>query len=177
MILLLRQDLGNHRAVVMLPYAVHSYGVVEVFSLSIPIFTPTIDFALELQLFTDKNVADMCIHYCGAEFIPPPADPNSPHPFSPEDRSLEAQRYWLRFGDLYQYPYIQYFKSWVDLIDQLNAADFLAIHRNMTAFNVKRRGAVERALKGIAESLPARGTIPQDWSQAIAPWGPSLMSH
>jgi hypothetical protein len=168
------QDICNHRAVVLLPYAVHSYGITEVFSLSIPIFAPSIDFALELGLFIDKNVNDDV--YCGKSFQPPAADPASPHPFSPEDRSTEAQYYWLQFADLYQYPHIQYFQSWENLVMQLDTTDFHAIHLKMTAYNSKRRVEIEHLLARVAEEISPRGIVREQWSHAIAPWGPRLMS-
>jgi len=171
----MHQDLGNHRAFVILPYAAHSYGVVEVFSLSIPIFTPSIEFAMELGIINDKNANDAAI--CGQGFQEPAADPGSPHPFSPEDRSSEAVRYWLQFAELFQFPHIQYFTSWSDLMQKLDAADFPAIHRAMAVYNSKKRVLVQNQLQRIAEGLAEQGIIPQDWSEAIAPWGSSLLAH
>jgi hypothetical protein len=103
------QGICNHRALVMIPYAVHSYGIVEVYSLSISIFAPSLDFALRLNLFGhDKNVNDDT--YCGDLELPPTLNTSS-HMFSPEDRSEVAQRYWLKYADLYHFPHIQYFES------------------------------------------------------------------
>ena len=165
------QDIANHRAVVIFPYAVHSYGVVEVFSLSVPIFTPSIEFAIELGIFHDTKVSDS--FYCGSGWQEPPADPNSPHPFSPEDRSKEAVRYWLQFADLYVFPHVKYFSSWQDLVQQLDAANFPAIHQAMAAFNSKKKALVQKKLQIVADGLAERGSIPQDWFHAIAPWGSS----
>jgi hypothetical protein len=38
-------------------------------------------------------------------------DLNTPHPYSPEDRSDEAVRYSLRFAEVYQFPHVQYILS------------------------------------------------------------------
>ena len=48
----------------MLPYAVHSYGILEPYSLSIPMFAPSIEFAIRANLFYDANDR----HYCGETF-------------------------------------------------------------------------------------------------------------
>ncbi|CAF4491930.1 unnamed protein product, partial [Rotaria magnacalcarata] len=36
------QQIADHRAVVLLPYAVLSYGITELYALGIPMFVPTI---------------------------------------------------------------------------------------------------------------------------------------
>ncbi len=163
------QDLGNHRAFVLLPYAVHSFGVVEVFSLSMPIFAPTIEFSMKLGIYTDKNMKNPGL--CGPGWHEPAADPNAPHPYSPEDTSDDALRYWLQFAEVYQFPHVQYFTSWDHLVQLLDAADFPAIHRAMAAFNSRKRAALHKQLGAIAQGLAERGAMPQEWSQAIAPWG------
>jgi hypothetical protein len=146
--------------------------VLEVYSLSIPIFTPSIEFAMSLGIFTDRQMNNP--GYCGGvQFQEPPADPNSPHPFSPEDTADEAVRYWLQFADLYQFPHVQFFNSWIDLMQKLDSANFAEIHRKMAHFNSQKKIMVKKQLQIIADGLAERGSIPQDWSQAIAPWGSS----
>ena len=167
------QDLCNHRAMVMIPYAVHSYGTIEVYSLSIPIFAPSIDLALKLNLFgRDKNVNDDV--YCGGNMMFPDMHNTSKHKFSPEDRSQAAQRYWLQYGDLYQFPHIQYFDSFDELETLILQADLHLIHRNMKLYNSKKREYLSRQLSALVHKLPPKGTIPTTWEQAVAPWGNSI---
>ena len=96
------EDMCKHRAFVMIPYAVHSYGILEPYSLSIPMFAPSIEFAIRANLFYDANDR----HYCGETFKEPTWASGS-QPFSPEVRSIEAQRHWLRFAEVYQLPHVK----------------------------------------------------------------------
>jgi hypothetical protein len=98
-------------------------------------------------------------------------DLNMPYPYSPEDTSDDAVRYWLQFAEVYQFPHVQYFTSWDHLVQLLDVADFPAIHRAMAAFNTRKRAALHKQLGAIAQGLAERGAMPQEWSQAIAPWG------
>ena len=86
----------------MLPYAVTSYGILEPYSLSIPMFAPSIEFAIRANVFYDANDR----HYCGETFKEPTWASGS-QPFSPEVRSIEAQRHWLRFAEVYQLPHVK----------------------------------------------------------------------
>ena len=167
------QNLCDHRAMVMIPYAVHSYGTIEVYSLSIPIFAPSIDLALRLNLFgNDKNVNDEA--YCGANMVLPDMHNASKHKISPENRSEVAQKYWLQYADLYQFPHIQYFDSFDELEALILQADLHSIHRNMKLYNSKKRDYLSRQLSALVQKLPPKGTIPATWEEAIAPWGNSL---
>jgi hypothetical protein len=167
------QDICNHRALVMIPYAVHSYGIVEVYSLSIPIFAPSLDFALRLNLFgRDKNVNDET--YCGDMELPPMHN-TSTHMFSPEDRSEVAQRSWLKYADLYHFPHIQYFESFDELEMLILQADLRSIHRKMKLYNDRKRAHLSRQLSAVVRDLPPKGNIPATWEEAVAPWGNSIL--
>jgi len=167
------QDLCNHRAVVMIPYAVHSYGVIEVHSLSIPIFAPSIDLAVSLNLFGhDKNVNDAT--YCGNMELPPMHN-TSTHMFSPEDRSEVAQRSWLKYADLYHFPHIQYFESFDELEMLILQADLRSIHRKMKLYNDRKRAHLSRQLSAVVRDLSPKGNIPGTWEEAVAPWGNSIL--
>ena len=44
----------------------------------------------------------------------------------------EAELYWLQFADFFDWPFLQYFDSFQDLANKLNAAqDYQEIHRGM----------------------------------------------
>ena len=45
----------------MLPYAVHSYGILEPYSLSIPMFAPSIEFAIRANLFMTQMTATIVV--------------------------------------------------------------------------------------------------------------------
>ena len=164
------QQITDHRAIVLLPYAVLSYGITELYALGIPIFVPTIEFLVQLELVTDRTLID--IHYCGRSLKfsdLPPQHPKSTHPYSPDDLlSSEAIAYWLQFADYYQLPYIQQFSSWIDLIDKLAVTNFQEVHDNMFKHNLIRRNVLIRKWTSIFKEIdPMPRMIPQDYSTAI----------
>ena len=52
------QQISDHRAIVLLPYAVLSYGITELYALGIPIFVPSIEFLVQLKLVYDRTLLD-----------------------------------------------------------------------------------------------------------------------
>ena len=162
------QDILHHRAMVLLPYAVHSFGITEVYALGVPIFVPSVSFILALNLLQDKNANDA--HYCGSNFVVPPQHPLSAHPYSPEDRSEEAQRYWVQFADFYQWPHITTFDTWSDLAHQLHQANFTDIRARMLNQNQVRDAQIRKVLSDMAEQIETNRAIPQDWASSQVLW-------
>ena len=164
------EQIAHHRAVVLLPYAVLSYGITELYALGIPIFVPSIDFLVQLKLVHDRTLIDP--FYCGRTLKfedMPRQHPNSNHPYSPEDvRSPEAIRYWLQFADYYQLPYIQQFSSWTDLIVKLSKTNFQEIHNKMEEENWRRKIDLTDKWKRIIDQIdPNQRLIHQDYDTAI----------
>ena len=164
------QQIADHRAIVLLPYAVLSYGITELYALGIPIFIPSIEFLVQLKLVSDRTLLDDS--YCGKhlKFTDlPNQHPRSNHPHSPEDReSIAAMNYWLQFADYYQWPHIQRFVSWEDLIDKLSKTDFSKVHQRMFEENVERRTRlVNDWQKILAQIDPHPRPIPKDYQTAI----------
>jgi hypothetical protein len=164
------QQIADHRAVILLPYAVLSYGITELYALEIPIFIPSIDFIVELKLVRDRTLIDS--YYCGRTLKfqdMPKQHPSSNHPYSPEDVvSTEAMRYWIKFADYYQLPYIQTFSSWTDLIVQLSKTDFTVIHKNMRKENLRRKADLIEKWKLIFDQIDSnQRLIYDDYEAAI----------
>ncbi|CAM4838225.1 unnamed protein product [Rotaria magnacalcarata] len=164
------QQIADHRAVVLLPYAVLSYGITELYALGIPMFVPTIDFIVELNLVIDRTLIDK--FYCGRSLKfddMPKQHTNSHHPFSPEDIiSPEAIHYWLQFADYYQLPYIQTFSSWTNLIEKLSTTNFKTVHDNMHDENVRRKVELTKKWKSVFAKIDRmQRVIPQDYDTAI----------
>ena len=153
---------------VLLPYAVLSYGITEVYALGVPLFVPSIRFLVDLGLLTDKNTNSPS--YCGPGFVPPPQHPSSLHPFSPEDPSREAQTYWAQFADIYQWPHITTFESWQHLAKLLDAADFGGIHARVVAHNAVRMRDITKTLEVTTAQIQTGRIIPPTWEQAEALW-------
>jgi hypothetical protein len=159
------QDIANHRAVVMFPYAVMSYGITEVYAMGIPMFVPTIPFLRALDMTHDRRNRDD--PYCGRDAGVPPKHPSSAHPFSPEDDDEASFTYWLQFADLYQWPHIQTFDSLPDLIAKLDKSDFDVIHTKMMEENERREARVSAQWKQIACNIPRGNLVPQDYNVAV----------
>ena len=164
------QQIANHRAVVLLPYAVLSYGITELYALGIPIFVPSIDFIVHLGLVHDRTLIDPS--YCGHKLQfkdMPKQHPSSNHPYSPEDIVLpEAIRYWLQFADYYQLPYVQTFSSWIDLIAKLSKTDFKTVHQNMQKENLRRKADLAKKWKSIFSQIDSnQRLIAENYDMAI----------
>lgn len=164
------QQIADHRAIVLLPYAVLSYGMTELYALGIPIFVPSIEFLVQLKLVSDRTLLDD--FYCGKDLKfsdLPNQHPRSTHPHSPEDRdSIAAMNYWLQFADYYQWPHIQRFVSWGDLIDKLSKTDFGKVHQRMFEENLQRRTRLINDWQKIfAQIDPNPRLIPNDYQTAI----------
>ena len=116
----------------------------------------------------DRRVADAV--YCGPSAYEPPRHPDARHPFSPEDGSWEARRFWLNMSDWYQLPHVVLFDSWDDLVGRLEAAwgDGLA------AVSAAMQGAVcaierdnDRGWADVARRAAERGgQVPATWDEA-----------
>ncbi|UJR35113.1 hypothetical protein I4U23_027884 [Adineta vaga] len=163
-------QIADHRAVVILPYAVLSYGITELYALGIPMFVPSIKFLVELKLIYDRTLID--IHYCGSYLNfsdMPKQHPNSHHPYSPEDIiSNEGMSYWLQFADYYQLPYIQTFSSWEELIDKLTGTNFVQINQQMFEENVKRKAKLIENWQNIIRQIDREPRlIPDSYDSAI----------
>ena len=164
------QQIGDHRAIVLLPYAVLSYGITELYALGIPIFVPSIDFLIQLKLVYDRTLLDN--FYCGThlKFTDLPSQhSNSHHPYSPEDReSTAAMTHWLQFADYYQLPHIERFVSWEDLIEKLSNTDFRKVNQRMFEENLQRRTRLINDWQKIfAQIDPHPRRIARDYQTAI----------
>ena len=164
------QQIANHRAVVLFPYAVLSYGITELYALGIPIFIPSIDCIVQMNLVRDRTLIDpfYCDRRVKFEDLPKQHS-SSNHPYSPEDvLSSEAISYWLQFADYYQLPYIQRFSSWTDLIVKLSKTNFQDVHENMQRENLRRKADLTEKWAGILEQIdPNPRFIHADYDVAI----------
>lgn len=127
------QDLANHPAVVIFPYAAMSYSFVDFYAAKIPIFVPSIEILTAYKTVSDRNVKYG--PYCGAKCIDLSPHPNTTHKLSPNDDSDEPLKYWLKYADYYQWPFVNVFRTWRELVDKLRALNLTEVSDNMTWFN------------------------------------------
>ena len=160
------QSIADHRAAVLLPYAVLSYGITELYAANVPIFVPTPKFLLRLGLMVDWRMRDK--FYCGEAIEVPPKHAKSSHPFTPEFslNDTEAQLYWVQFADFYTWPYIQQFSSWDDLIEQLSLADFRVLHDNLARSNSLRKKDLVTEWRKVINMIPPGRQVPTSYPGA-----------
>lgn len=159
-------QMRSHRAVIFFPYATHSYGLLEFYASGVPVMIPTIDFLIKLGTLHDLYL--LSNSYCKAMTSSelPPKHPYSPHPFSPEDQSLPAVKYWLRFAEYYQWPFVIQFNSWPDLLYKLEHSDLDLIHDKMEWWNRNRRIEMEQIINNFASRIEKGRALPTSWNAA-----------
>ncbi len=130
------QQLANHRAIVILPYAAMSYSIVDFYISNIPIFVPSIKLMNVLKNVNDRTLKHETYCGSGSKDIEPHA--SSTHPFSPNDDSDEPYKYWLQYADYFQWPHVTIFESLPYLIQKLKTINLKDISDKMKRYNKVR---------------------------------------
>ena len=150
-------QLANHRAAVLFPYAVMSYGITELYAMGVPLFVPSIHMTMANDdLYPwDRTMTGTKV-YCGEKNDSiPEKHPLSKHTQSPESFTKEAKEYWLKFADIHLWPHIQHFDNISDLVVKLEKADLHQIHNAMVAENSNRMATLDEGWKTIAAGMDA----------------------
>ena len=163
-------DLVQYRAVVFLPYAVMTYKMTELYTMSIPMFVPSMKYFQNIKGFgPDRTV--LAQYFCkfsgplkDSEMV---ADPSSIHPYSPNAIDIESEFYWLQLSDFAQWPHITYFDDFKDLEEKLLTADFEKIHRLMVEENKRKRSELENNWCKIFKKMEKGRAVPKDYESAI----------
>ena len=134
------EDIASHPLVLLLPYSVHSYGLVNAYSMGLPVVAPSLRLLSALHSSTgivshkgpsnvpwrstpEQPIRTWLSRDGKAWHTPGPAEPNSPcclH--DPNDACTpEAAQAWLQFADWYQWPHIRYYDSPEDLMATIDA--------------------------------------------------------
>jgi hypothetical protein len=171
-------EIASHPAAVILPYAVYSFGITELFALELPLFVPDPAFLAELGTMDDVRITQP--QYCGARLAPVPP----PHPkaaaaglarHSPESGAAADAGFWLQFADFYQsppYPPVETFSSWDDLVRRLAAADLPAARARARRANDAREADVERAAGRVLAGVERGRAVPREYGAALREvWG------
>ena len=164
-------DLVNHRAIVYVPHSVMSYTLTELYSLSVPLFVPSIK-SMHSTRCVSKDRSSLTSYYCNNMSLDGVMRPSiaSIHPYSPnlnapEDR--EAEIYWLQFSDFFRFPHITYFDDAADLQHKLELADFDKIHKLMEQENQRKKKRIIDAWCRATAEIQTGRKVPQDYSKAI----------
>jgi hypothetical protein len=130
------ENLAKHPAVLMNPYSAFSISMVELYHLNIPFFVPDDELLVnamgDVRLFplyqTREAVALLEEKY--------PVE-SSGYPFSPNDESAEAQKYWLQYMFFNQVKHAQHWSDPEDLFRKLYLQDLRKLHDEMQKENAQ----------------------------------------
>jgi hypothetical protein len=156
-------QLAEHRAIVIFPYAVMSYSIIDFYISNLPIFVPSIS----LMSKPKKCIFDRSIRfhaYCG-NVKDLPVD-QSEHTFSPNSDADADYEYWVQYADYYQWPFVTVFDSVEDLFNKLKTLDLKQISENMRKFNKYRETDLLDNWCKILKKLP-EANIPSSFQEAL----------
>jgi hypothetical protein len=130
------ENLAGHPAVLINPYSAFSISMVELYHLNIPFFVP--DDSLLVNAMGDVRLHPI---YQNKEAVARlekeyPVD-SSGYPYSPNDESPYAQRYWLQFMFFNQVKHAQHWKDSEDLFRKLYLNDLRQLHDDMQTENAQ----------------------------------------
>eukprot|EP01114_Cavostelium_apophysatum_P008554 TRINITY_DN2110_c0_g2_i1.p1 TRINITY_DN2110_c0_g2~~TRINITY_DN2110_c0_g2_i1.p1 ORF type:complete len:510 (+),score=56.35 TRINITY_DN2110_c0_g2_i1:26-1555(+) len=116
------EQLATYPAIICFPYAAWSLAFNDYYALGVPLIFPSIRFLAELHLTSVNLLTEItsASNYWGDVNNEPkvPFWKGKRHPFDPEsiltDRA--ALEYWLQYAWYYQWPHIQYYESWEELM-------------------------------------------------------------
>ncbi len=130
------EKLAQHPAVLMSPYAAFSISMVELYHLNIPFFVPDdsllINAMEDVRLYPNYQNKNAIAHLEQAYPVS-----HSGYPYSPNDESSDAQRYWLQFMFFNQVKHAQHWKDPEDLFRKLYLNDLRQLHDDMQIENAQ----------------------------------------
>ena len=165
-------NLASHRAIVFFPYSVMSYKFTELYSLSIPLFVPSM-LMMRARRFVSLDRTSVSPYYCNLPGLDGEmaAHPTSPHPYSPNVEAnvdAEAEAYWMQLSDFYVLPHITHFDDYADLGRKLEGADFNSIHSSMLEENKYRKQQLIENWCWASNRIQSGRKVPQDYQKAIS---------
>lgn len=129
------ENLAKHPAVLMNPYSAFSISMVELYQLNIPFFVP--DDSLLINAMPDVRLYPL--YYKNKDAIAKlereyPVS-SSGYPYSPNNETPDAQRYWLKFMFFNQVKNAQHWRDPEDLFRKLYLNDMRKLHDDMQSEN------------------------------------------
>jgi len=74
--------------------------------------------------------------------------PGGEYPYDPNDQmNIDAIAYWIKWADFYEWPFIETYDSFDDLMDKLGKADLPGTSLKMVAENVRMKAELEETWK------------------------------
>jgi len=128
------EDVASHPLAVLLPYSVHSYGLVQAYSMGLPIVAPSIGLLSSLHAATgimghkgpgnvpwrstpEQPISHWLVSHPGMWHAHPPK-PDAPCCTNDPNDACDshAAAAWLQFADWYVWPHIQYYSTPEELV-------------------------------------------------------------
>lgn len=157
------QELYRFKAIIAFPYAVLSYYLNDIFASGTPLFVPSPQFLIQLDLLHDVRNSDTV--YCGKLFTPPSKHHQSNHPYSPEDPSAEAVLYWLQYASFYTPATIQ-FDSWDDLAIKLKTTNYTEKFNQRIQENREIKEHNKKEWKKVMNRIEKNRKLPSSYEEA-----------
>jgi hypothetical protein len=165
------EQLAGHRAIVLFPYATMSYSIVDFYAINMPIFVPSPEFLIKLNILGERRLQSHCCRK-----MPDPItfdrqlenNLSTTHPFSPNSDEHSALKYWLQFADYYVWPFVTVFDSFDDLLEKLKAADLPRISRKMKAHNLVRETDLLNNWCRLTKAIVKSPKTPVSYEKALA---------
>eukprot|EP01048_Picozoa_sp_COSAG05_P005020 COSAG05_NODE_288_length_12074_cov_119.196827_7_plen_550_part_00 len=135
------EDLITHPAIVLMPYQVSLMSIFEYYRMCIPLYAPSPRLLAEWQikLHVMKEITWEGVQHLdswpGSSMIPQYGHAYAHDPNNQQD--AEAISYWVKFADFYQWPHIQTFDNWEELLVKLATDDLQATSTNMEQENAR----------------------------------------
>jgi hypothetical protein len=172
------EQVAKGLAVVLLPYHKSTMQFFELYRMNVPIFVPSVQFLVDLAEayqsllplrvlhpdipqpeFVDTALVSLAANMSTLE---PSTRPMQPSAFMPDDAEPNRRddvTQWVKLADYYQFPFVQYFHSWMELATfrfEEERSQLDAISRSMRRHNSQRTSQVlsewDRTLQSVRAS-------------------------
>ena len=154
-------NLVSHRAIVYMPHTVTSLTLTELYSLTVPLFIPSMQYIQKMD--GNEGKSPFSCRDLGLDQKVHPAHHTSIHPYSPDAKDPEADYYWMQFADHYDWPHMIYFDDLDDLQRKLEETDFTAVHSLMVREMKKKEDELNRNWCKALNKIQAGHTVPNDY--------------
>jgi len=161
------EQLTQHRAIVLFPYAVMSYSIVDFYAINMPIFVPSKEFLIKLNILNERRLQSHACLKMPDQVVFDRKYNFTSHPYSPNSNDYKAISYWLQFADYYLWPFVTTFDSFEDLLQKLKKADLSAISSKMKAHNLVREADLLNNWCQLTKSIVKSPRTPSSYEEAL----------
>ena len=148
------KDIVSHPAIVYIPYQVSVMSLFEQWRLNIPLFFPSVQllttWQVETNVMNERTWDSVFGSISSKSKIPGVVD--EPDPNNDKDRA--AVPFWIKYSDFYEWPHIQYYELYEDLLSKLSKANFKEISNHMKTYNAQLKIQLIEKWEKVLENIP-----------------------